>query len=79
MSGERGNDLNHLSHPCQTRKSFLESQMMSVGIAGGASIFDDYEGEAEACALTSGRFDTNISGDTRQHDRVDSPLLQYLL
>src|SRR6202034_3583869 len=77
--GKGGEDLIGGANARETREDMFKGEAMVLGALGGASVFDEHKGKAEASTLTRGGLDAYIGGDTCEDDRVDAPGFKLLL
>src|ERR1700730_13544270 len=64
---------------CETRENIFKGEEMVFSTLGGASVFDEHEGKAQAGALTRGGLDAYVGGDACENDRVDAAGFELLL
>src|SRR3984957_11418352 len=77
--GKGGQNLIGGTDACETREDIFKSEAMVFGALGGASVFDEHKGKAEASTLTRGGLDAYIGGDACEDDRVDAAGFKLLL
>src|ERR1700689_3376606 len=77
--GKGGQNLIGGTDACETREDIFKGEAVVFGALGGASIFDEHEGKAEARTLTRGGLDAHIRGDACEDDRVDAAGFKLLL
>src|ERR1700678_3467717 len=70
--GKGGQNLVGGADACETREDMFKGEAMVFGALGGAGVFDDHKGKAEAGALTRGGFDACIGGNACEDDRIDA-------
>src|SRR5580698_6634073 len=77
--GKGGQNLIGGTDACETREDIFKGEAMVFGALGGASVFDEHEGKAQAGTLTRGGLDACIGGDACENDRVDAAGFKLLL
>ena len=77
--GKGGEDLIGGANACKTREDIFKGEAMVFGALGGASVFDEHKGKAEASTLTRGGLDAYIGGDACEDDGVDAAGFKLLL
>src|ERR1700741_1960280 len=77
--GKGGEDLIGGTDACETREDIFKGEAMVFGALGGASVFDEHKGKAEAGTLSRGGLDAYIGGDACEDDRVDAAGFKLLL
>src|SRR3984957_16025348 len=77
--GKGGEGLIGVANARETREDMFKGEAMVLGALGGASVFDEHKGKAEASPPTRGGLDAYIGGDTCEDDRVDAPGFKLLL
>src|SRR5580692_5530844 len=77
--GKGGQNLIGATDAGETREDMFKGETMVFGVLGGASVFDEHKGKAEASTLTRGGLDAYIGGDACEDDRVDAAGFKLLL
>src|SRR5580698_2567040 len=77
--GKSGQNLIGGTDACETREDIFEGEAMLFGALGGAGVFDEHKGKAEAGALARSGFDAYVGGNACEDDRVDTAVLELLL
>src|SRR5580700_4254850 len=78
-SGKGGKDLAGSADAREAREDFFKGKTVLLGVLGGARVFDEHKGKAEAGALPRGGLDTCVGGNASEDDRVDAAGFELLL
>src|ERR1700677_3368865 len=77
--GKGGEDLIGGANASETREDMFKGEAVMLGALGGAGVFDEHKGKAEAGALASRGLDARVGGDPGEDDRVDAARFELLL
>src|SRR3984957_4358146 len=77
--GKGGQDLIGGANASETREDLFKRVAVLFGVLGGASVFDQHKGKAEAGALAGGGLDARVGRDAGEDDRVDAAGFKLLL